>query len=635
MDDKNYDLRIILIDADVRKWHTEQIAHQWGWLYDVDDNDEWPLRQYRFFRKCLLAHDFDFRNEYLEFMKNPAKRREYGAESVAEEEWDRVFFGKWFTRCREQGGAYFEKKMAAVYFANDPKTMEWYREIYLNDNAEWRYEASRDDLCLAKILSTTELRVKTPQLVQRVLFDFCATYIQTLSFEQAYGYDYEQFCRDIYARLFESKNAKNRINYWVEKRPCFALKDWVEVETWREIERTKKRLQRRLRRERMTEFLWEKMDLIGAKAKSNENEMPDLEALFARFFAVDSEGAALIAAYYNSELTFDKLASLWRLLGSDNAIGGKTLNKRHERALEQWKSVVEEMLEVKIDESIWKKIFRNLKSEARMAQELEQEVKAPNFGKSPSDNWRKNIRFVPEGPTEETIELWKTALARVLTNQRHEEIGGGWELTFSNETQGGGLQSTQTDVALVRRRRGEPATRRKGALDRPELISDTPWQISDEARMRASGIPVPILGCKRIYNFWRKKHGGNDNVVFYFESTESIDSQTFWQASVRIPCDADRESEIAIVVDWRDRVTNTPFKAAPVEFKWGDYSVPIICGVAKIKVGDFRVDVKGRAPSVTMKIRFHENSWHVAHNSPGRLLFGNHGPFPGVATDDE
>ena len=631
MVDKNNDLRVMLIDAEIRASHTAKVAHQYGWLDDIDNNIEWPLKEYRLFLKCWLAYDCETRDNYIEFMRNPEKRREYGAENVADEKLDYAFFEKWFALCRERGGNYFEKKIATIYFANLPDVLAWYRDFWLNDDVEWRYEASRDDGVLAEILSSVELRVKAPKLVKKIFRDWVMPFLKTRSFAKAnkrFGYDDEQAFYDIYARLFERKNGKNRIDYWIKNKPCLTLKEWVELEAWREIERTI----RRLRRERLAAiYFWDKMELLGANAKSDENETaPEVQELFDLFCAVEREGAALLAAYYNSPLTFNELASLWEILskGEDNNGSGKTLNKRHERAVTQWRISIQKALNVEIDDKKFKKIFRLMKREARTEQESEKEEKAPNFGDSPSENWKNNIRLVAEEPTREMLELSTKVLNKVLTNRRFEEIGGGWQLTFSKDkTQGGRLEPGQTDVALVRRRSGDPVERREKALGRSETIGDTPWQFVDEARIRAAGSPILIRGARAIRSFWRKKYNENDSVVFHFESSEPLESQTFWEATVKIPYDADRESEIGVVVDWRNK-----FNVAPVEFKWGKISAPIVCGVAKIKVGDFLVGVEEGAPSVTMKIRrLDENHWHVKHVSHGRLLFRK----PVVRDDEE
>lgn len=613
MDEK--DLRAIIIDSEIRKWLSSMVEPCNGWLHDWDG---WLPQHFKYYAKILLAHDAEFRNEYLEFTRNPEKRREYGVENVADEELDQAFFERILAIWREKGEKTLAQKAAAIYFADD-ELRTWVQEIFLNSDG-WRYNVSRDDRFLGEILSDSALRIKAFDVVRKVFQEYVLPFVGTKTFLSAkkYGYCPDDYFRDVYRRLFmpnaRRKNAANAIDFYLkaEPRPCATLREWITLESKRELERALQRLRR---------AHWTSICLSGnlnhlarkaEKPKPDENETPffDMQELFERFYADAPSSALLVAAYLNSDVTFNELENFWNI-GLKEKVDGKTLNKQYGRALERWRSTLENTLNVKFaDQETWKKIFRTIKRDARTDDEetgTRKEEKEPNFSGVPKNpNWQKNLRFLSK-PTKHDEML----LTCVLENIRGDEAG--FDISFLwKETQGSGLLNPNVEVLPVRRRGGE-----RGRTFYSELFDVSPLQ--NPLLLCGSPALVDVLSLKRKH--WLNRYAENGSLTFHFESNESPRSPLYWKATVKIPTDADAETEVGVVLDGYNRLNVTP-----VKFTIGDVDATVSWGVAKFKVGDLRVGLARSAPSATLKIsRLNDGKggiiWGSTLGSSGRLLW--------------
>ncbi|MBQ9127173.1 MAG: hypothetical protein IJY15_05360 [Thermoguttaceae bacterium] len=165
-----------------------------------------------------------------------------------------------------------------------------------------------------------------------------------------------------------------------------------------------------------------------------------------------------------------------------------------------------------------------------------------------------------------------------------------------------------------------PVLRRVGAKVRTfcsELFDVSPLQ--NPLLLCGSPALVDVLSLKRKH--WLEKFSENSSLTFHFESNESPQSPLYWRASVRIPIDADAETEVGVVLDGYNRLNVTP-----VKFTIGDVDATVSWGVAKFKIGDLRVGLERSMPSATLKIsRLNDGKggsiWGATLGSSGRLLW--------------
>ncbi|MBQ7030680.1 MAG: hypothetical protein IJN32_10585, partial [Thermoguttaceae bacterium] len=207
------DLRRLLIDDEARRWYDMKIAPKNGWLYDWD-GDGWAFENYRNFLKYLLAFDLETRNEYLK------KRAQNDVADEPNANFDEAFLRETLAASRKRGRKDAAKKAAALYYHKNDDLRNWFYG-WLSAGENWLYDPKRDDAFLAEILVRDDLRVKTPDVVQRLCRAWCLPFVGSLTYRIAhkkYGYQPEEFFLDVYQRLFgrdgRRKNAKNAIDFW-------------------------------------------------------------------------------------------------------------------------------------------------------------------------------------------------------------------------------------------------------------------------------------------------------------------------------------------------------------------------------------------------------------------------------------
>ncbi|MBR4975532.1 MAG: hypothetical protein IKY61_00650, partial [Thermoguttaceae bacterium] len=181
----------LFIDDEARNWQKRQIASRFGWLadWDADYDSGWVMKNHRFILRFWIAFDPETRREYLEFKRNPEKRREYDAESLLESRWEREFFEKWRDKVRARGERAFEQKAAALYFAFEPGVLAWFRDVWLSEEG-YEYDSERDDRFLALILLDCDKRVKAPGIVETAFVQWVLPFVASITFLRAKGLGY-------------------------------------------------------------------------------------------------------------------------------------------------------------------------------------------------------------------------------------------------------------------------------------------------------------------------------------------------------------------------------------------------------------------------------------------------------------
>ncbi len=591
------DLRMLIINGEARSWYAKNIANRYGWLHDWDD-EKWALSQYQFFLKFLQVFDIETRRAYFEFMRNPEKRQEYGAENVADGDLDNAFFKRWWRRMSyERGSKYFASKAAAVYFAFNDDLRRWYQDVWLA--SEYSYCSERDDVFLATILADINLRVKTPEVVQMSFKSWVMPLVGTLDFCKAkrFGYNVEEFAGDVYQRICGREGRRkffaNGVDYWLKERPTATLGDWFTLEATRVIYRFTKRQQRKGEC-----LLGDNEKCVGANtANFDKNEMTfvDLQTLFDDFFKEAPAEAALLASYFSGATSYNMLASFWNY-GQDKKVAGASLGQHCRRIFKAWRSVVEKKLALgTIPKEAWKEVFSELRKDAREDdQKTTKKKKEQNLRGGPkSKNWRKNIRFVTE-PTKDDARLCECW----LENQRIEESGSFARL-YEEKTQRIGIT---------------PLIQGSG------LQKETPCVVPRQNSLISSGSPNLIPVAEIVRRYWRNKYAANYSATFYYESaTEKPGSLAYWRAMARAPLFAEPDAEIAFVISGYDKLYSWPS-----EVRLGEIKAPVVHGVALFRLDEFRAEIEGNTPVVTMVLRSVENRretrWHVKRESAGKLL---------------
>lgn len=595
------DLRKLLINAELKRWYERKIEPAHGWLSDWDASTV-LAQESRFFLKYLLTFDLESRREYLE------KRRQSDAADDFDEKFDETFLLEQLDESRED----YDKKVAAIYFPFDDELRDWRRDVWLNRDDEWRYNSDRDDLFLARILMDDALRVKTPDVVQKVFVAWVLPFVGTLTFRRAkrFGYTPDDFAGDVYARLFgrdgRRKLFANGVEYWLRQRPTATLRNWCELEAYRVVHAF---IQRRRRENlRTASNMGDGVKHIDANAAQfDENETPTLnmQTLFDNFSKrrpASASAAHLIASYLSSGAGYDAIASFWNL-GQEKKIDGRSLGQRCRRTLEVWRIAAQKQLALgTIQSASWQEIFHSLKKKARTddkkTTEDEKEEKEPNLAGAPkSAEWRKRVRFLADAaPTEDDATLFKN----FLESRRIDETGC-FSRLYEEKTQRMGL------APWVR----EQAARR----DKPSVV---PRQNS----LRAIGSPNVVPVAKILRRYWHNKYAPCQSIAFYYESaTEAPGTPGYWRAQVRVPLFAEPDAEIGLTLSGYD-----PLESWPVEICFGEKITPVVHGVAVFKLSEYRTGIEQNLPQVTMLARRVKNErgetrWHCKRKSEGRILY--------------
>lgn len=620
------DLRRLLIDDEARRWHDMKIAPKSGWLYDWD-GDAWAFENYRNFLKYLIAFDLEARNEYLK------KRAQNDVADEPNANFDEAFLRETLAASRKRGRKDAAKKAAALYFPDD-NLRNWFQRVWLSDDENWVYDPERDDAFLAEILYRDDLRTKAPDVVQKLCRAWCLPFVGSLTYRIArkkYGYHPEEFFRDVYQRLFgrdgRRKNAKNAIDFWRKETPTNNLREWVELETLRELERALKQRQRAFWA--ATFLSAGDLNFVETAAKKDGNSTQiDAQTIFDRFYEESPSAASLLAAYWSSNVTFEELAWFWNVDAQEKkTVDGKTLNKRFERALDRFREVFERSLNVEIPKDRWGKIVKIFLKSAAPSNETKEESERTSRLRETGKNGRRiRARFVTE-PTENDKEL----LLRVLEAKRVDETGCVIRL-LRQKFQGGSFDTNVTIPAFACARRvgGSPA--KKGGQENNSLDD---FRRSDAAEEGAQsvlfqhlqrpalicGSPVGSFDADSVRNYWRNKYSENNAVVLYFESaTAAPGSAEYWRAEARIPLFAASGAEVPIFFGGYN-----PLDAAPCSLTLGEKTTPVLHGVAIVALRDFRSFVEnGELPRVTVLQRRVDDGkrarWHVKIDSKTRLL---------------
>ncbi|MBR4976323.1 MAG: hypothetical protein IKY61_04655, partial [Thermoguttaceae bacterium] len=314
------DFRTLFLDREARRWFDENIrAARAAWLHDDENADAWAIENYRYFNKFVLAFDGEARNDFLELLRNPEKRREILADDVSDDDFEREFLRYYFAQNRKRGARHFGRKAAALYFGFESDVSDWFQNVWLADS-EWRYNPSRDDVPLAKLLADVNLRSKAPEATLAV-FSWGLPFVGSQTFLKAKNrYDYypEALFADLYERLVgpdgRRDDAINGFDYWLKYRPTNTLQDWVEVECARQIERV---IARR-RRLKMGLRLVADVGCLGAQnASQNDEDLtpPEdtIQKLFDEFFAAAPGSAYVTTAYLTTSLGFSELSTLYNV----------------------------------------------------------------------------------------------------------------------------------------------------------------------------------------------------------------------------------------------------------------------------------------------------------------------------------
>ena len=617
------DLRNLLLDDETRRWHREKVACKNGFLYDWDGCG-WALerKNYRYFLKVLLAIDLQTRGEYLR------KRRQNDAADEPDANFDEAFLTAYLAEsCKREKD--FAKKASALYFWNDD-LRAWFQNIWLNADADWIYDSKRDDVFLAEILANDDFRGKTPDVVQKICCEWCLRFLGSLTYRIAhkkYGYQPEEFFRDVYQRLFgrdgRRKNAKNAIDFWRKETPTNSLREWVELETLRELERALKQRQRAYWA--ATFLLSGDLSFVAKTTTKDGNSTPidNVQTLFDRFYAESPSDAVLLAAYWSSNITFEELAKFWNVGDPEKRATYKTLNKRYERALDRFREVCERISNVEIPKERWGKIIKIFLKSAAQSNETNAESETSSRLRGMGKNGRRvRVRFITE-PSENDKEL----LLRVLEAKRIDETSFFLRL-LRQKFQGGGFDTNVAAPVPVRRVCGSQTKERAqdnrlGDFRRSDVPAEENAQSSlflDFQRPpQVCGVPVSCFDANLVRNFWRNKYSENDSVLLYFEAAEAPSSPTYWRAEARIPLFADADDVPVFFGGYN------PLNAAPCSLTLGDKTTPILHGVAVVALADFRAFVqKGELPRVTVSQRRVDDGrrvrWHVKTVSETRLL---------------
>ncbi len=623
------DFRTLFLDREARRWFDENIrAALAAWLHDDENADAWAIENYRYFNKFVLAFDGEARNDFLELLRNPEKRREILADDVSDDDFEREFLRYYFAQNRKRGARHSGRKAAALYFGFESDVSDWFQNVWLADS-EWRYDPSRDDVPLAKIMADVNLRSKAPETVFAV-FRWALPFCGSLTFLRARNrYDYypESLFVDLYERLVgpdgRRDDAINGFDYYLRSRPCDTLKEWVELECARQIERV---VARRRRLETGLRLVADFGYWGGKNAPLNDEDLTPPEAiqkLFDIFFAESPSSAYLTTAYLALPFGFNELSTLWD-------VDAKTLSKRFERGVERFRLLSEKALGVaSIDAESWKRGFRLIKSDVRAddKEAKKKEREKPRFWElsgAPHPEWKKRVKF-PTAPTEADEIL----LQRTLQRLRSDETGRYRPMIepfWQERTQGGGVEPVCLVSEQDWRERRQKTNENKP--EKPKTSAKTPPRPdSDEAREQAAGVPGRrIFNTELVRNYWSQKYATDSCVVFHWESKAPADSLLFWRASVRAPLHkTNSDAEVGVVIEGYER-----FKSAPVEFCIGNKSAKVQYGVAVFSLADFRAGIENEDGNLfaTMKIRALKDEkrggalcWHVLKTSAGRLLF--------------
>lgn len=610
------DLRRLLLDEETRRWHDKNIAPKTGFLYDWDGSS-WALerKNYQYFLRFLLAVDLETRSEYLR-----KRRQNDAADETAN--FDEAFLTAYLAESCEREKD-FAKKASALYFAWNEDLRAWFQYVWLNNDDNWVYNPERDDEFLAKILANEDLRVKTPDVVQRIFCDWSLPFVGSLIFRRAqkYGYQVEELTNDVYERLFGAngrrKNAKNAIDFWRKEMPTKSLRDWIRLETLRELERA---LKKRQRAARTAIYLSGDLSFVAKTMKSAENSLRiDAQTLFDQFYTAAPSDATLCAIYWNSNLTFSELTAFF-----GKKVDGKALNKRYERALKRFRKVCEGCLDVEISRERWAKIVKIFLESTEQQNETKEECEALSHLRGGGNVERLDrVRFVG-APTENDKEL----LLRVLEAKRVDETGRVIRL-LRQKVQGGGFDTNVTMPITVCRCGDSPIKERAQDSLGGFRRSDVPAKENAQSSLfqdfqRPPGIcgaPVNSFDAKSVRNYWRNKYSENDSVLLYFEAAEAaFSSPTYWHAEARLPLFAAADAEVPVFFGGYN-----PLNAAPCTFSVGEKTSPILHGVAVVALADLRAFVeKGELPCVTVLQRCVDDGkrtrWHVKHDSKVRLL---------------
>ena len=622
-------LRNLLLDDEARRWHREKIACKNGFLYDWDGYG-WTLerKNYRCFLKYLLAMDLQTRDEYLR------KRRQNDAADEPDANFDEAFLTAYLAEsCKREKD--FARKAAAIYFAWNDDLRAWFQNIWLNADSDWIYDSKRDDVFLAEILANDDFRVKTPDVVQKICCEWCLQFLGSLTYRIAhkkYGYQPEEFFRDVYQRLFgrdgRRKNAKNAIDFWRKETPTNSLCEWVELETLRELERALKQRQRAYWA--ATFLLSGDLSFVEKTTTKDGNSTPidNVQTLFDRFHAASPSDAVLLAAYWSSNITFEELARFWNVGDPEKKATSKTWNKRYERALDRFREVCERISNVEIPKERWGKVVKIFLKSAAQSNETNAESETSARLRGTGKNGRRvRVRFITE-PSENDKEL----LLRVLEAKRIDETGFFLRL-LRQKFQGGGFDTNVAAPVPVRRVCGSQTKERAqdnrlGDFRRSDVPVEEDAQSFFLQFQRPPGIcgsPVNNFDSEAVRLYWRNKISNNDAVVLYFESaTDAPSAPTYWRAEARIPLfAASSDAEVQVPVFFGGY---NPLVAAPCSLTLGEKTTPILYGVAVVALADFRGFIEaGELPRVTVLQRRVDDGkrrtrWHVKSESKTRLL---------------
>ncbi len=604
------DLQTLLIDDEAKRWYNEKISPTHGFLWDWDD-EEYPVKESRFFLKFLLAYDADARAEYLK------KRRQNDATDAPDENFDENFLKEHLAESRKQGVKIYAKKVAALYFCFDKETLDWYRNTWLNNDDGWSYIPERDDACLGQILATASYRVKTPEIVETLFHMWVLPFVGATTFLRAnkYGeYNPETFYNDIFQRLFGRaggrKLATNSIDYWLQKKPC-NLRDWIRLETLRELERILKQLQRA---RWASIFLTGELEHFPAKPARSDEHLPKIDAqgLFDSFYAEAPADATLCAAYWsNNNATFKEMASFYSI-GAEEKMDTRRLNKRYERALQRFKKICERSLNIaEIPEGRWKKVVKIFLKSDEQPDETNEENEASSRLKGTANVERLNRVQFKKTPTKEDEAL----LIGVLEARRCDDTGC-FARHYKERMQGGGSGFDSNVTIPVRRR--WLAT---GGQEEKQGELESPYAVVNQNSPLVCGSPVLVSRTAVVRRYWRNKYAENSSIVFYFESaTEAFGSEAYWRAEIRCPFFAASDAEIGVVISGYDTL-----KSGAVEIVLGEKKVNVVHGVAVFKLADFCKEIERNAPRVTILLRCVDGPkgkrWHVKRESVGRLLY--------------
>ncbi|MBQ2788707.1 MAG: hypothetical protein IJE97_03655, partial [Thermoguttaceae bacterium] len=523
---------------------------------------------------------------------------------------DAIFFRRWLELTWQDEKTY-RRMWADIHFAFDDEIRKWFREEWLAGE-KWEYEPKRDDRSLQKILANVALRVKAPDVVERIFIDWIMPLLGSRYFFAArkLGVYPDDFILNLYDRLlgrFEqgksSEATKGRIEEWSSENPL-SLREFVEWEGLKEIWKI---LSRRRRAERKI-YLFADLERRGKSLTKDENGdlaarqsyvlATNLQKSFERLFRKNSRDAFLIATQL-SGFCLKKSAAFFKLT-PDNA------RKRRRCASKKWLKLTEEILRVAVDDADWGEMLTEVKraSKETAKRRKKESKKEPRFGavEPKNKNWReKYIEPIVAKTNQEDLALLKSCLA----SRRILETGFLWRLQLSYYT---------------------PVTQGGLGLTNTNKIKD--WMVEptwyERKTRESSAIPAFIRCAPFNQRFWKKRYPEGSGPTFYFASTAPSNSDAFWEASVRVPFDANDDAEIGVVVN----CYNGRF-VPDGEFQFNASTTsPIRFGVARFTIRDVREAIeRGAEIAATVRVQYRvedrdkKGRFGATFKSSGRLLY--------------